>query len=79
MTAPIEIKPCPFCDSENILIYESEAKSNFFGECMICYCRCKCCGCQGPWSHNVGKDDEENSNIAIKNWNTRNILYDRTD
>lgn len=72
-----KILPCPFCNFDKIDILEQHAKSPSFGDCLIFFCRCQFCGGQGPWSYNIGKNDEGNSVIAIENWNKRDKMYVR--
>ena len=64
-----DAKPCPFCSSERIKVYENEANSPF-GKCLIMYALCKNCSARGPYNFRVDTE-EEDANKAIKNWNER--------
>ena len=54
-----ELKPCPFCGSTNITIQHGG-----IGGTGECYCRCRKCLSDGPWTD--GSDED-----AIAAWNHR--------
>jgi Lar family restriction alleviation protein len=61
-----ELKPCPFCGSENVSVATGSRKSPDPDEpeTWFQYVECEACECAGPFA-----DDNERRAIAV--WNTR--------
>lgn len=55
-----QLKPCPFCGSEEIIILRNVNKGNFA-------CECGNCSAQVPNLNNTRYNKEE----AVRAWNTR--------
>ena len=63
------IKPCPFCDSENLIIAHSTEDREGFPSNIVC----EDCGASGPWAYIKDKKDSQNLQYVVRKtyWNTR--------
>lgn len=55
-----DLKPCPFCGSRNVAVYEMEY-GNYLN--VFKYVLCRTCECRSPYRRNAG--------AAIEAWNRR--------
>jgi hypothetical protein len=57
-----ELKPCPFCREEEILLYDFDVYDGYQGNCWRWFARCRFCGA------NVERKSKEETIAA---WNRR--------
>lgn len=69
-----EIKPCPFCGSVRITVYEDKGKP--LGE--FTYTFCHSCQSRGPSAWKTG-NDEDAYDYTVKLWNKRVFPYVNKD
>lgn len=61
-----ELKPCPFCDSEDVFLARNGGDSELLG-----FVSCSKCMADGPIIYVEGRAPREHEALVIEAWNTR--------
>lgn len=71
VTEKVEIKPCPFCGSDNTEVYQQTGDWGYSSS--KAYVECRRCGAKGPLVEdgNYSLSSEQQIRLAISKWNDR--------